>query len=132
MNLKLIESELNINLPSFYNSAIQSYPFTAFDDLDFVEDNLVRDAEWIIENNSKLRSSTFFGKEWPQYYFAFGHDGLGNYFFLNLKENDLAIYFADHDEDISLNDLSYLEYSSTMKEYISMSLEDQQEIIGNG
>lgn len=130
MNLKLIESELNISLPGFYNSAIQNYPFKPVDHLDFVEDNLVKNSDWIIDNNSSLRSSTFFGRQWPQAYFAFGHDGFGNYFFLNLKENDPTIYFADHDEDVSLNDLPYLEYCSSMEEYISMGLEDQQDIIG--
>lgn len=130
MNFKLIEFELNISLPSFYHSVIQNYPFKRVDDLDFVEDSLVRETEWIIDNNSRLRSLSFFGKEWPQHYFALGHDGFGNYFFLNLKENDRAIYFADHDEGLSLNDLPYLEYSATMEEYISMNLEDQREIVG--
>lgn len=130
MNLKFIESELNISLPDFYHSAIKNYPFKAIDDLDFVEDSLVRDAKWIIKNNTELRSSTFFGKEWPHHYFVCGHDGFGNFFFLNLNENDQTIYFADHEEDVSLDDLPYLEYSSTMAEYISMNLEDQKEIIG--
>lgn len=132
MDLKFIEAEFSISLPGFYHSAINNYPFTKVDDLDFVEDNLVRDVEWVIQHNSTLRSSTFFGRTWPKHYFAFGHDGFGNYFFLNLNDNDQAIYFADQSEDVSLNDLPYLEYSSSMADYVCMSLEDQQEIISNG
>lgn len=130
MNFKRIQTELNISLPSFYRIAINNYPFTAVDELDFVEDNLIKDVTWIIEHNAALRTSSFFGKEWPQNYFVIGHDGFGNYFFLNLKDNDQAIYFADHDEDVDLNNLSYLMYSSSMSVYISMNLEDQKEIVG--
>lgn len=130
MNFKLIESTLNISLPDFYIKAIENYPFKAVDKLDFIEDDLVRDTDWIIENNTQLRSSKFFNQEWPLHYFAFAHDGFGNYMFLNLKDDDKTIYFADHEEELGLSNLSNLEYSSSMAEYIAMSIEDQKEIIG--
>lgn len=129
MNFDLIEAELNIRLPSFYKSALENYPFKRVDDLDFVEDNLVRETDWLIEHNSRLRSQAFFGQQWPHDYFAVGHDGFDNYMFLNLKHNDQAIYFADQDEAVCLTNLSYLLYSSSMDEYISMSIEDQKAII---
>ena len=131
MNFDRISAELNIELPKFYKESILDYPFTALDELDFVEENLERDIEWILESNIELRENGFFGQSWPKNYFAIGHDGFGNYVFLSLIDNDKKIYFVDHDflEDINL--LEELEYAPSMEEYIEMCKEDQIEILGD-
>ena len=131
MNFDRISAELNIELPKFYKESILDYPFTALDELDFVEENLERDIEWILESNIELRENGFFGQSWPKNYFAIGHDGFGNYVFLSLRDNDKKIYFVDHDflEDINL--LEELEYAPSMEEYIEMCKEDQIDILGD-
>ena len=120
MNFALIELELNIKLPSFYKNTVSDYPFQKKDELDFVEDNLVRDEKWVIENNTNLRENGFFENNWSSNFIAIGHDGFGNYIFLNLVSSDEKIYYADHDHDydLDINDLEGLEYSSSMEEYI--------------
>jgi len=131
MNFDFLESEFGIELPEFYKQSISNYPFNAIDDLDFIEANLVRDLDWVIENNTLLRDKGFFGQRWQHHYFSIGHDGFGNYFFISLKGNDTKIYCADHEFDFDLTNIETLEYAPSMKEYISMCKEDQLDILGD-
>ena len=131
MNFGLLEVEFGIELPKFYKESILNYPFKAVDDLDFVEDNLVRELDWVLENNIQLRNEGFFGQRWLDHYFSIGHDGFGNYVFISLKDNDMKIYFVDHEFEYDLTKLEELEYASSMEEYISMCNEDQLDILGD-
>jgi len=105
MNFLLIEAQLDVKLPSFYKNTISDYPFQAKDELDFVEDNLVNDEKWLLDSNQDLRENGFFEYSWPDNFFAIGHDGFGNYIFLNLKNNDEKIYSADNDFEFDINNL---------------------------
>lgn len=69
-----VEEKLSIVLPEFYKTALINYPFTPIDSLDFVEDNLVKEHDWIIDSNLELRKCGFFGCLWPSRFFAIGHD----------------------------------------------------------
>ena len=93
-----MENKLGLLLPDFYKSALQHYPFEPLDEIDCVEGNLVKELDWVISTNFELRECSFFGNQWPPHFLAIGHDGFGNFSFLNLKENDTAIYFIDHEE----------------------------------
>jgi len=130
-SIRIIESRFKIVLPSFYKDVLVEYPFSPLDELDFVEDNLLRECDWLIDSNRELRESGFFGKQWPNHFFAIGHDGFGNYYFLNLHENDEAVYIADHEENFNHNNISDMELASSMKEYVEICLEEQQDVVKN-
>jgi hypothetical protein len=130
-NLVQVENTLEIVLPEFYKKIMQEYPFEVKEDLDFVEDNLVKETEWLINENKDLRQNGFFSHFWPNHLFAIGHDGFGNYIFLNLKGNDPKIYLVNHDENIDFNDISDIELSSTMSEYIAECIEEQDDVLAN-
>jgi hypothetical protein len=128
---KLIESELNIRLPYFYMSALENYPFTPLDDLDCVEDNLVKDSDWIIQSNFDLRRNGFFGRPWPNHLLAIGHDGFGDFLFIDLSVSEGVIYITDHEEEFDLTDITEMELASSMEEYISSCKEEQQDVVKN-
>ena len=129
--LSVIETHLEITLPGFYREAMMNYPFRPLDEFDCVEDDLVKEVEWIVSSNQELRTEGFFGAKWPQTFFAIGHDGFGNYYFLNLQDNDPAVYFADHEEAFDHKYLEQLEFASDVDEYIEICLECQQDVINN-
>ena len=131
MDFEKIESKLSISLPEYYKLAISNYPFKALDNLDFVEDNLVNDEEWLIQTNIELRECSFFGNTWPSHFFAIGHDGFGNFTFINVKEFDETIYFADHEEEFVPSDIDDLELCSNMTEYIQDCLEEQKDVLSD-
>ncbi len=129
--LAVIENRLEITLPDFYRAVMMNYPFKPVDELDCVEDDLVKEVEWVVSSNQDLRTEGFFGAAWPHSFFAIGHDGFGNYYFLNLKNNDCVIYFADHEEPFDSINLESLEFASNMDEYIEICIECQQDVLKN-
>ena len=128
---KLIESELNIRLPYFYTSSLENYPFAPLDDLDCVEDNLVKDSDWIIQSNCVLRTNGFFGRPWPNHFFAIGHDGFGDFLFVDLSRSDEIIYITDHEEEFDLTDIVEMELASSIEEFIKSCKEEQQDVVRN-
>jgi hypothetical protein len=118
LDFEIIESKLSISLPEYYKLAISNYPFKALDNLEFVEDNLVNNEEWLIQTNIELRECSFFGNTWPSHFFAIGHDGFGNFTFINVKE------FVPPD-------IEDLELCSNMKKYIQDCLEEQKDVLSD-
>ena len=110
---------------------MENYPFNPLDDLDFVEDNLVKDFEWIVKTNENLRTEGFFGSHWPSQFLAIGHDGFGDFLFLNLSEESESIYITNHEEEFDYSDISNFELASSMAEYIELCLEEQQDVVKN-
>ena len=101
------------------------------DEIDCVEDNLVKETEWIIKTNLELRECKFFGNLWPARFLAIGHDGFGNFIFLNLSESDETIYFVGHEEEFDPQNISDLELASNMEEYIQLCREEQDDVVKN-
>lgn len=130
-DIKEIEEKLGLILPEFYKSALLNYPFKPLDEIDCVEDNLVKELDWIATTNLELRECRFFGNLWPPYFLAIGHDGFGNFIFLNLGEYDEAIYFADHEEEFDPCDISALELAADMGQYIQLCKEEQEDVVKN-
>ena len=128
---KEIEKNLGMIFPEFYKSALKNYPFKPLDEIDCVEDNLVKELDWITTTNLELRECRFFGNLWPSNFLAIGHDGFGNYIFLNLGGNDEAIYFVDHEEEFDPQDISELELASDMEEYIQLCKDEQEDVVKN-
>ena len=129
--LEIIEQQLGIHLPSHYKKAMENYPFTPIDNLDFVEDNLVKDFEWLVRENTDLIKFGFFGNSWPRHLFAIGHDGFGNYIFINLESDDEEVFIADHEVEFDPKALHEMLLASNFKEYINSCIEQQIDVVKN-
>ncbi len=68
----------------------------------------------------------FNGHTWPKNLFAFGHDGCGDYYFINLESNNQNIYYADHECDFDLE--NKVPYAKSMKEFLDLEIEIENEI----
>jgi len=130
-DFKEIEENLGIILPDFYKSTLLNYPFKPLDEIDCVEDNLVKELDWITTTNLELRECRFHGNLWPHHFLAIGHDGFGNFIFLNLEAYDERIYFADHEEQFDPRDIADLELAGNMEEYIQLCKEEQEDVVKN-
>ncbi|GAA5446265.1 hypothetical protein Misp06_04482 [Microbulbifer sp. NBRC 101763] len=123
--INTINNAFDIELPSFYTDALINYPFPSSDDPDCIEGQLVKDLDWLIKTNRKLREDGFCYQDyWPNHFFAIGFDGFGNYYFINLLQQDTSIYIADHEEDFNHKEISNMELASNIEEYINDCLEE--------
>ena len=127
-----VEKKLGITLPTFYKNAIINYPFKAQDDLDDIEDSLVCDHKWLIDENIELREKGFFDQEWPNYFYAFGKDGFGNYYFINLRDDDQSIYFADHEETFNYENIEEMRSNWSMDDFIEDQIDIRKETVSEG
>lgn len=118
-NLARIEEQLQITLPEFYKKTITDYPFKAKNENDFIEDNIVKDTDWLIDVNKELRIIGFMGTQWPNHFYAIGHDGCGGFMFINLQKEDTTIYYADHEEEFDVYKLDELELFESMEEFVN-------------
>lgn len=93
-----IEQALLLSLPKSYKLIMKDYPFEGYVFLPHIYDELWNDSSTIIEMNKELRESGFFETgEWEDSWLAFGHDGFGNYWYLDLSEKESKVYLADHE-----------------------------------
>ena len=100
--LRSIEDALAIALPNMYREVMRNYPF-ALDS--FANDcEIPNDPTRIIQKNKELRVNGFFGRPWPNHFFAFGDDGGGNEHYLDLRNDPSPVFLADHEgsEDYKL------------------------------
>lgn len=130
-DVSAIEEDLDVTLPQSYKDAIQNYPFKNIDDIDNIEDSLIKNKDRLIALNLKLRKDGFGGSQWPDYFFVIGEDGSGNYFFMNLKnKDDERVFYADHESDFEPGRLEDYLYDINLRAFIKTKLEIQDEVYG--
>ncbi|MFT6734563.1 MAG: hypothetical protein ACJAS9_002765 [Polaribacter sp.] len=78
-----------------------------------------------------LRKNGFFGRPWPGHLLAIGHDGFGDFLFVDLSISDETIYITDHEGEFCLTDISEMELASSMEEYVDSCKEEQQDVVNN-
>lgn len=86
--LDALESALSVTLPAYYRSAA----------LDGRLDRLLNsDANSITAINRAFRQGDFGDEAWPHHMFAFGDDGGGNMFCLDLSTPNNNVFRRDHE-----------------------------------
>jgi cell wall assembly regulator SMI1 len=94
-DLDRIERELGIRLPSDYRALVLTYP--AGLGASGPDYELLDDASQLIALNRLFREQGFFDLPWPPHFYSFGGDGNGNEYYLDLRKEPSAVYFADHE-----------------------------------
>jgi hypothetical protein len=97
-DLESIELRLGIALPGRYRTALRSVADAAGVSLEPYFD---REARSLLNSNLELRLSgrEFDGKPWPSNCFQIGHDGCGNFYFLEVDDPTCAVQSYDHETD---------------------------------
>lgn len=101
-DLKLLELELKMDIPDYYKNIMLNYPLVHYDNCSNIRIAFMDDKNWLIEENKELRCQGFYNHVWPDYFFAFGHDGCGDYYFIDCRDKKSGhIYFADHEKNFN-------------------------------
>jgi hypothetical protein len=98
-DLDRLERELGIRLPGEYRALILTYPHGLGPSGPDYE--LLDDARQLLAINRLFREEGFFGMPWPAHFFAFGGDGMGNQYYLDLRREPSPVYFADHEGTVA-------------------------------
>ena len=106
-DLRRIEQALGLALPSAYRAVMQQYPVGP----DSVAQDCAMpdDADRVIEQNLGYREHGFFGAAWPEQYFAFGHNGFGDPFYLDVSLAGSPVFCAQHDSGAFVQESPSLE-----------------------
>ena len=87
-DIKTIEGKLDVMLPHPFVEAALSGAF---------KDPLHDDPGSIVGINMSLRSGDFGDENWNPNLVAFGHDGGGNYFCIDVQNIDAGVFLRDHE-----------------------------------
>jgi hypothetical protein len=71
-DIHTLEQTLSLRLPNAYKEVMKDYPFHG---PDYVNCQLERSLDNVLKMNLAFRQGEFGGKDWPNLYFTFGHDG---------------------------------------------------------
>ena len=118
-DLDRVERELGIRLPGDYRALVHAYPSglgAAGPDYELLDD-----PGELIAVNRRLREQGFFGQPWPAHCYSFGGDGSGNEFYLDLRKEPSAVYFADHEGSL------YSEQWPSLEAWLAERLKEQAE-----
>ena len=115
-----IEEELKVVLPDGYKAVLLAYPFgpDSASYVDYFQDDLLDDAEALIERNQGHRASGYFGQHWPDHYFTIGSDSLDNDYFLDLNEPISAVYLANHERTARADQLEFEEKAANLAAFV--------------
>ena len=103
-DLKRIEDELAIELPTAYRKFVLRYPKALLElkrtfgkhSEGPADRELLNDPDALIELNEMIQSSDNMD-DFPPEYFLIGDDGCGNYYVLDTDEENSPVYFWNHE-----------------------------------
>ncbi|NOY41000.1 MAG: SMI1/KNR4 family protein [Planctomycetes bacterium] len=92
----LIQSELDLELPDFYWEFVHDYPKALHaPGCHAWQVELLDLAHRIITLNQQIRS--FQTIDWEEEYFIIGESGCGDYYAIDIDDNESPVYFWNHD-----------------------------------
>jgi len=96
-DLAKIETELDIELPDYYRAFVQNYPplLLAIPNGPYLCE-LSNSAENVIQLNRLVR--TFNSFEWPDEYLVIGESGCGDYYAIDIDDEDSSVYLWNHEQ----------------------------------
>lgn len=86
--IEVIETSLGINLPASFRRASASGLLSRI---------LNSDSQSVAAINLAFRSGEFGDSDWPHQMFAFGDDGAGNFYCLDLSSDSNRVLIRDHE-----------------------------------
>ena len=117
-----IEADLELKLPEQYRQIMKVYP------LEEVNSDFYPQAQLVLDSNRSLRQDGFFEQIWPKEFFAFGDDGCGNYWFLDLRSTSESVYQADHEDVFSPDEVEEMFFMSNLQEFADYCNQMEAEI----
>lgn len=94
--IKSIESELDIELPELYLELLLNYPTALLGEgVHASEVELLNSPSSLIELNKFVREAN--GIDIDASHFLIGESGCGDYYFIDLDEDESSVYFWNHD-----------------------------------
>lgn len=106
-DITFIQEQLGITLPlPFVEAALSGA----------LNDPLHDDPGSIVGINRSFRGGDFGDKDWNKNLLAFGHDGCGNYFCINVQNIDAGVFIRDH-ETLTIT-REHDSFSSFLKQWI--------------
>jgi hypothetical protein len=118
-DIRTIQRELNLTLPSGYVDTICSYPFPS--DL-WLEMVLINDARLVVSKNQAWRITSVGNEAWNTDHFVIGDDGGESCYYINTRLEDSPVF------TISLEDSSFelIEESPSLNEFVLKNLRDYE------
>lgn len=104
-----IEKRLDLKLPDYYKKFIIS-PQNEIISRDLHLEHLLIEKEQLIEINLLLKQN----KGLSDNHFIVGHDGNGNYYQIELNDENEIVYFADHEEVITFEDTDEIDWKASL------------------
>ena len=104
--LREIEKQFNLKLPSEYVKFILAYPtLPDSQDQKYLEERILRNASLVVSYNEFFREEllelvpeTFDTTlPWGKHFLLVGSDGCGNYYFLDTTQSPAPVHFFDHE-----------------------------------
>jgi hypothetical protein len=71
-----------------------------------------------------MRTEGFERSGWQNHLLVIGDPNTGDLFFMNLKDNNSNVYYADHERDFSEENIGEMIYSRSFDDFIGQLLED--------
>ena len=113
-----IENELDIELPKYYLELLFNYPSRLLGEgIHASEVELLNSPNNIIDLNKLVRESN--GIDIDASHFLIGESGCGDYYFIDLDENESSVYFWNHD----ISDFDEDEKSDSLLEHAGKLVE---------
>ena len=118
IDLKAIETALQIKLPQHYAELVTNYPneLLGTDAEDFA---LINDSRQLIDENRSVRSGHFYGSRWPNNLLLIGTNGCGDFYVTALNAREFSTGFFDHEQR------AFVPHSHSRLEFIEKVLVEQ-------
>lgn len=120
-DIKKIEEETNLKLPTHYIEVITNYPSELLNS-DAQDFGLWNSPDEVIEENNTVRKNGYYGEKWPNNYLIIGHNGCGDHYVTVLDGDHFSVGFSDHEE------MRCTKYADSLEEFIRKYLTQQEEI----
>ena len=121
-----IEKQLKIELPDFYKNFMMAYPKELYEDWCSISQmEFIDSPQDIIKINEDVRKSPHLDIDGE--YFVIGVNGCGDYFVIDLNDDESPVYFWNHEVEDFDEESEY----PTISEFAMYNYAFQKQVTGN-